>query len=101
MEDRAKEVWKSIPNFPLGYQVSNWGRVTSLKNKGQFLRPQQKSRCGSLKVRLFKEQREYSKVIHVLVARAFVPNPDPLYLKKVKHLDGDMTNNYFKNLEWF
>lgn len=36
--------------------------------------------------------------IHRLVAKYFIPNPDNLPI--VNHIDGDPSNNHYKNLEW-
>lgn len=36
--------------------------------------------------------------VHKLVAVRFVKNPNEF--KNVKHLDGDVLNNHYKNLEW-
>lgn len=38
--------------------------------------------------------------IHLLVAEAFVPNPDPEKFTEVNHLDTDKQNNSASNLEW-
>lgn len=36
--------------------------------------------------------------IHLEVAKAFIPNPEGL--KYIIHLDGDTSNNHYKNLRW-
>ncbi len=38
--------------------------------------------------------------VHVLVAQAFVPNPDPERFRIVNHLDGNKLNPVYTNLEW-
>lgn len=41
-----------------------------------------------------------SKFVHRLIAKLFVPNPDPEKFKIVNHIDGCKTNNRWDNLEW-
>ena len=57
-----------------------------------------KAKNGYFVVRLYKEGRCFHKLIHRLVAEAFVPNPDNL--PEVNHKDEDKTNNLPSNLEW-
>lgn len=40
------------------------------------------------------------KLVHRLVAKSFVANPNPEQFDMVNHLDGDKANNHFSNLEW-
>ena len=49
-------------------------------------------------VRLWKNHKEYAYLIHRLVARAFIPNPDNL--PEVNHIDENIFNNSYDNLEW-
>lgn len=88
------EKWKSIKGFEGLYEVSDLGRVRSIKSdtilKGELLH-------GYKRVALFNEK--YKKVfVHRLVADAFIPNPDGL--PQINHKDEDKTNNCVDNLEW-
>ena len=90
------EVWKDITGFEGLYQVSNKGRIKSLaKNKmlKSFI-------CGSGydEVLLYKNGHRKPKMIHRMVAEAFVPNESNK--REVNHKDGNKFNNDFTNLEW-
>lgn len=98
------EEWKDIKGFEGLYQVSNLGRVKSLKfinGVKQYNREKilfQSTRSGYFTVNLCKERKRFSKQIHRLVAEAFIPN----YFNKniVNHKDFDRKNNCVDNLEW-
>lgn len=53
---------------------------------------------GIYKLVFIKTGKRYTRKIHRLVAKAFVPNPDNL--PEVNHIDEDKTNNHYTNLEW-
>jgi hypothetical protein len=99
------EEWRSVPEF-IGYDVSSFGRVRSTNRlsgkrrgliKGKEL-VQTPNRGGYPEVRLFKDSKSTAKVVHRLVANAFIPND---YSKsQVNHKDGDKLNNKASNLEW-
>ena len=38
--------------------------------------------------------------IDFMVAKAWVPNDDPIRKKNIKHLDGDLRNDRADNLKW-
>jgi len=104
-----KEIWKDIPNYEGYYQVSNLGRVKSLK---RFI----KAKNNSLKLthdRIIRPgiSRGYSKVIlcidkkrksftvHQLVVITFL-NHKPLGMKKVvNHINFKKSDNRVENLE--
>lgn len=93
-----EEIFKDIVGFEGKYQVSNFGNVKSLNyqntSKAKLLTPI-KHHCGYLLVHLGTSK---IKMVHTLVANAFIPNPDNK--KCVNHIDGNKQNNAVSNLEW-
>ena len=113
------EEWRDIKGYEGIYQVSNLGRVKScerdvhfIKNTGTHFTKHYRERIlspnlstpGYLTVMLYKDNRnggpKQSKrcQIHILVAQAFIPNPDNL--PQINHKDEDKKNNCVDNLEW-
>ena len=92
------ETWKAIAGFEGLYEVSNLGRVKSLKfGKERILKPC-KSTGGYLQVCLCKDGKAKQSNVHRLVAEAFIQNPNNL--ETVNHKDEVKTNNVASNLEW-
>lgn len=91
------EDWKDIQGFD-GYQVSNEGRVKSLKFGKERILKSWKVENGYLIVRLYKDGKRVWKLVHRLVAEAFIPNPQNL--PEVNHKDENKSSNIVENLEW-
>ena len=92
------EKWKSIAGYEGLYEVSNLGRVRSLKfGKTKILTPKNNG-IGYFQVGLRKDGISKYLLVHRLVANAFIPNPQNL--KTVNHIDEDKSNNNVSNLEW-
>lgn len=92
------ELWKPVADFEDRYEVSNLGRVISLDgyHKGRVLIGAKDPRY--LRITLSRSPTRVSAHIHVIVATAFVPNPNAL--PQVNHIDGNKLNNVASNLEW-
>ena len=91
------EIWKDIPGYEGLYQVSNLGNVKSLFRYRRKLSIQTQPN-GYKAVVLYKNGNKKFKLVHRLVAEAFIPNP---YKKPaVNHLDENRGNNVVSNLEW-
>ena len=89
---------KYIDGYIGRYQVSDKGDVYSIKPSGTIkLKPQINSN-GYYYVNLCKNGNRKVKRIHILVASAFIPNPENKH--DVDHKDGNRLNNNLNNLRW-
>ncbi|MBQ5900688.1 MAG: HNH endonuclease [Clostridia bacterium] len=92
------EQWKNIKGYEGFYQVSDLGRVKSLKYGKERVLVGIKDTHGYLMVRLCKDSKAKTCKVHRLVADAFIPNPNNL--PQVNHKDENKGNNVVTNLEW-
>ena len=109
-----KEIWKDVPNYENLYQVSNFGNIRTVfryktiynyKCKNfikiplrQIVLKGSTSKYGYKQVILTKNNKCELKLVHRLVAQAFIPNPNNL--PQVNHIDENKHNNCVNNLEW-
>lgn len=92
------EQWKAIAECNGEYQISDDGRVKSIKFGKERILKHSITPNGYFKVDLFIKGKPKSIKIHKLVALAFVKNLDNK--PQVNHKDGNKLNNQVENLEW-
>jgi hypothetical protein len=85
------EEYKLIKGFQ-DYSVSNLGNVRNDKTGKVF---KQSNTLGYKRVKL-QDKKSYK--VHILVAHAFILNPDNK--RFVDHIDNDRANNKVSNLRW-
>ena len=105
-----KEIWKDIEGFEGLYQVSNLGRVKSVKRtvwnsvKGYYKTVPERilkvgdNNRGYLQVQLYREGKGKWYLVHRLVAVAFIGNPNNLLV--INHKNEIKSDNRVSNLEW-
>ena len=106
VKDLDGEVWKPIINHE-NYMISNKGRFKKIfkqvKNPDymyeQLMTPYTNS-YGYYMVTIWEHQKRIQLQLHVLVAKYFIPNPDPETLIEVDHIDTILSHNYVENLRW-
>lgn len=106
------EEFRDIEGFEGHYQISNYGRVKSLKRKlkqyngygvcehnykERILAPAT-TKQGYLIIGITKKSKMYAFQVHRLVGKAFIPNPNNL--PEINHKKGIKTDNRVCELEW-
>ena len=105
-------MWKAVENYEGYYEVSDSGEVRSVDRYVSNKRGKHTGMVRHLKGSIMKQslvdgypvvnlrKNNTANVIHVhiLVAKAFIPNKYELPV--VNHKDGDKQNNHVSNLEW-
>ena len=98
IEDLPGEIWRDVGGFEEFYQISTCGRIKSFHwNKIRILKLPVTT-DGYQRIELQKHGEKRRCGVHVLVAEAFIPNPEGKPF--VNHIDGNKLNNHVKNLEW-
>lgn len=109
------EEWRDVVGYEGFYEVSNMGRVRSVKRfvngrwglrpfKGVVLKTSNRTKGSKFSpfyyqgVNLHKNGEAKNMHVHRLVAEAFIPNPYNFPI--VNHIDENPSNNRAENLEW-
>jgi NUMOD4 motif/HNH endonuclease len=93
------ENWKPIQSWEELYEISDLGKVKSLRT-GRILKPWNNDKRGYLRVDLCDAtcKRVEKPLVHVLVLTAFVGPCPPG--QEARHLNGIPGNNALSNLLW-
>ena len=109
----VKEEWKPIEGYEGYYEISTFGRIKSLPRyvikdnkgnkalkKGKIIKPLKGGTTPYEIVGLHKEGTRTNYFVHRLVAKAFIPNDDPLNKPLINHKNEMKNDNWVDNLEW-
>lgn len=103
------EEWRDIIGYEGLYEISSFGTVRSYErirntpNGGIRVYPSKVKKAGMVKsgylnVQLWKDGKANNKMVHLLVAEAFLSNPNNFPI--INHKDECKTNPKLSNLEW-
>lgn len=111
LEDLPNEEWKDIKDFEGLYMISNYGRVKSLSriihasdrniHRKDMIKKISKNNRGYYIIALFNINMFKRRLVHRLVAEAFIPNPENK--PQVNHINPvtkNLCDNRVCNLEW-
>lgn len=95
--ENKEEIFRDIKGYEGRYQVSNMGRVWSIKRQ-IYLKPASNGRGYLVVCLTAKNGKRKLERVHRLVALTFIPNPEGK--PQVNHINEDKTDNRVSNLEW-
>lgn len=93
---KTKERWKPIKGFEECYEISDHGRIRSLRTEKIISTKNLNS--GYSSVYLVRDGLRRRWKVHKLVAQHFLREPKSFEI--INHIDNDRTNPHYKNLEW-
>ncbi|MBQ6296681.1 MAG: HNH endonuclease [Selenomonadaceae bacterium] len=97
IENLPGEIWLPVPDYE-NYHGSNFGRVKSFWRGNEKIKIPSLHTHGYLRVALYKNGKMKNFLVHILIAKLFIPNPENL--PEVNHEDGCKFNCHVSNLYW-
>lgn len=94
----AGEEYRPVVGYEGIYDVSNLGNVRSLRRRRVLIQRTHSKKDAYNIVTLRLQDKKSTHLVHRLVAKAFIPNPDNKPC--VNHIDCHKRNNHVSNLEW-
>ena len=101
LKSLENEEWFWIPEFEGAYMFSNYGRIKSIKRKGNNKDRIKKCRISKSGYVYTNIQYNGKKIVvkpHRLIGVYLIPNP--LNKSQINHKDCNKLNNHISNLEW-
>lgn len=97
---KETENWKDVIGYEGYYEVSDLGNIRHWRRDRNDWVPKAKKKRedGYVIVKLSKKGDKSTKLVHRLVALAFIDNPDDK--ETVNHISRDKSDNSVGNLEW-
>ena len=89
---------RDVVGFEGYYKVTSCGKVWSVRYN-RFIKPAGGEGNYQM-VCLHKDNKQTFDYVHRIVAKAYIPNPDPQKYTDVNHKDEHKDHNWANNLEW-
>lgn len=89
--------WIALEDFP-GYSINILGQV--MNEDTNRVMAMTKNQHHVIQVGLMRDGLQHKRAVGLLVAKLFLPTPEPPTFNTVINLDGNRSNNHVENLMW-